>query len=87
MNNINFSEQYKSIDDLLVEDARIINNKRKIILSSLKSSLLSRVGVERQQLLLQDSINYRKLNDIAKYRHALAEASSEKREVSINNYL
>jgi hypothetical protein len=48
---------------------------------------LSRVGVEREQLLQQDSINNGKLNDIAKYRYALVEASSEKREVCINNYL
>jgi hypothetical protein len=87
MNNINFSEKYKIIEDLLDEDEKIINNKRKVIFSSLKSSLLSRVWFEREQLLQQDFINCVKLNYIVNYRHALADAVSERREICVINYL
>jgi hypothetical protein len=87
MNNINFLEQYKIINDLLVDDVRKIDNKKKMISSSLKSSLLSKIGTEREQILEQDLLLNKRLVNIAQYRIAIDEAFSEKREVYSNNYL
>ena len=87
MEQINFSQQYITIDDLLIKDILKINNEKKGICSNVKSSLLVKGGLEHMQLLQRDDLLNSQLSNIKSYRVALLEATREKREICLINYL